>query len=120
MKNIVRCTAIALAAAWSVSNGAAQPSGSDPMAECHKVHSEVGLLVRASASSKGRKVGNLSKGDKVRLDGESLAGTGAVYPMIQKDADGAYWVKIKAPKAGYVLYSSDDDPKYTYLVPCAN
>jgi len=77
------------------------------------------LLIRATASSKGRKAGSLQKGQKVKLDGESLAGTGAVYPMVKKDGDGAYWVKIKAPKEGYVLYSSDDDPEYTYIVPCS-
>lgn len=46
------------------------------MAECHKVFSDVGLLVRASAPSKGKKVGSVKKGDKVQLDGEELAGTG--------------------------------------------
>ncbi len=78
------------------------------------------MLIRATASSKGRKAGSLQKGQKVKLDGESLAGTGAVYPMVKKDGDGAYWVKVKAPKDGYVLYSSDDDPSYAYLVPCSH
>ena len=119
MKNIIRCVAIASVAIWSISTGAAQPTGSDPMTEYHKVYSEVGLLIRATASSKGRKIGSLQKGQKVKLDGESLAGTGAVYPMMKKDAEGAYWVEIKAPKEGYVLYSSDDDPEYTYIVPCS-
>ena len=119
MKNIFRSAAFAAVALWTLSTGAAQPTGSDPMAECHKVFSEVGLQIRATASSEGRKVGSLQKGQKVKLDGESLAGTGAVYPMIKEDDAGGYWVKIKAPKAGYVLYSSDDDPSYTYLVPCS-
>ena len=118
MKNIIRCGVAAFVGLWSISIEAAPPTGSDPMTQCHKVHSDVGLLVRATASSKGKKLGSLSKGDRVQLDGEELAGTGAVYPMIKKDADGAYWVKIKAPKEGYVLYSSDDDPEYTYIVPC--
>jgi hypothetical protein len=118
MKNIIRCVAIASLAAWSINAHAAPPTGSDPLLECHKVFSEVGLVVRASASSEGRKIGSLSKGQKVQLDGEELEGTGAVYPMIKKSADGSYWVKIKSPKEGYVLYSSDDDPDYTYIVPC--
>ena len=94
------------------------PTGSDPLLQCHRVFSEVGLLVRASASSKGRKVGSVKKGDKVQLDGEELSGTGAVYPQMKTDDDGGYWVKIKSPVAGYVLYTSEDDPEYRYIVPC--
>lgn len=90
------------------------------MQQCHKVFSEVGLIVRATASSKGRKLGSLSKGEKVQLDGEKLGETGAVYPMIQDGAEGTYWIKLKKPIAGYVLYSSDDDADYTYIVPCKN
>ena len=118
MRNLIRWVAVASVVTFCLSTEAAQPTGSDPMQECHKVFSEVGLLVRASPSSEGKKLGSLEKGEKVRLDGETLAGTGAVYPMIQKDSDGSFWVKIKAPKAGYVLYSSADDENYTYLVPC--
>jgi hypothetical protein len=118
MQNIIRAVAIACVAVWTLCPAIAQPTGSDPLAECHKVHSEVGLLIRATASSSGKKVGSLSKGEKVQLDGEELAGTGAVYPMMKKDSDGAYWVKIKAPKEGYVLYTSDDDLDYKYIVPC--
>ena len=118
MKNILRCVAIASLAACGISADAAPPTGSDPLLQCHKVFSEVGLVVRASASSDGKKIGSLSKGEKVQLDGEELPGTGAVYPMIKNGADGEYWVKIKSPKAGYVLYSSDDDSDYTYIVPC--
>ena len=119
MKNLIRFIAVASLAVSASTIDAAPPTGSDPLLECHKVHSEVGLLVRSSASSNGKKLGSLSKGDKVQLDGESLPGTGAVYPMIKKDSEGAYWVKIKSPKAGYVLYSSDSDPDYQYVVPCA-
>ena len=109
----------ALVATASVKTTQAEiPSGSDPMQRCHKVFSEVGLIVRASASSDGKRIGSLEKGEKVKLDGEDLPGTGAVYPMIQTGDDGTYWIKLKSPKAGYVLYASDDDPNYNYLVPC--
>lgn len=94
------------------------PTGSDPLAECHKVDSEVGLLIRAGASSDSRKLGSLKKGQKVQLDGEELSGTGAVYPMMKTSSDGGFWVKIKAPQAGYVLYATKDDPDFRYLVPC--
>jgi hypothetical protein len=82
------------------------------------VFSEVGLIVRASASSDGKKVGSLSKGQRVQLDGEELEGTGAVYPQMKKDSEGSYWIKLKSPTAGWVLYTSDDDLDYTYIVPC--
>ena len=120
MQNIIRGVAVACAvAALSVSPAIGQlPTGSDPLAACHKVDSEVGLLIRAGASSESRKLGSLKKGQKVELDGEELAGTGAVYPMMKKSADGGYWLKIKAPKAGYVLYAVQDDPNFRYLVPC--
>jgi hypothetical protein len=94
------------------------PTGSDPLPQCHRVNSEVGLIVRASGSSKGRKIRSLENGTKVQLAGEALAGTGAVYPQIQKEKDGSYWIKIKTPTAGYVLYTSDQDPSYKYIVPC--
>ncbi len=45
-------------------------------------------------------------------------GTGAVYPEIQDGADGEYWIKLKRPIAGLVLYTTDSDPDYTYIVPC--
>ena len=118
MTNITRCILTLLAAAIAASIEAAPPTGSDPLDECHKVHSEVGLIVRASASSNGKKVGRLEKGAKVQLDGEELSGTGAVYPQMKKDSEGGYWVKIKAPQAGYVLYTTADDTDYTYIVPC--
>ena len=118
MKNTLRCAVIVFVAFWGTNTDAAPPTGSDPMTQCHKVFSEVGLLVRASASSSAKKIGSLTKGQKVQLDGESLPETGAVYPMIKKDSEGSYWIKLKAPKAGYVLYSSDSDPNYTYIVPC--
>lgn len=88
------------------------------MQECHKVFSEVGLIIRAEASSESRKVGRLAKGAKVKLAGEVLKDTGAVYPEIQVDDAGAYWIRIKAPQRGYVLYGSKDDPEYSYIVPC--
>lgn len=94
------------------------PTGSDPLPQCHKVNSEVGLIVRATGSSKGRKIRTLENGTKVQLSGESLPGTGAVYPEIQKEKDGSYWIKIKTPTTGYVLYTSDQDPSYKYIVPC--
>ena len=118
MRNLICGVAAACVLTLGLRADAAQPTGSDPMEECHKVFAEVGLLVRASPSSGGKKVGSLAKGEKVRVDGETLEGTGAVYPMIKKDSEGAFWVKIKAPKAGYVLYSSADDADYTYIVPC--
>jgi hypothetical protein len=118
MTNIIRCTVVALTVALSSSIQAAPPTGSDPLTECHRVFSEVGLIVRASASSKGKKIGRLEKGAKVMLDGEELSGTGAVYPMMKKDSEGGYWIKIKSPQEGYVLYTSEDDTDYTYIVPC--
>lgn len=119
MTNIIRCVLATCAAALSSSSiEAAPPSGSDPLAECQKVHSDVGLIVRASASSNGKKIGRLEKGVKVQLDGEELSGTGAVYPMMKKDSEGGYWIKIKAPQEGYVLYTTADDTDYTYVVPC--
>ncbi len=119
MKNVLRAVVAAIVGLWSIGTASAEaPTGSDPLLECHRVNSEVGLLIRASASSSGRKVGSVKKGDKVKLDGEELAGTGAVYPQMKKDKDGGYWVKIKAPAEGYVLYTSDDDTDYRYIVPC--
>ena len=119
MQKFVRRAVIAVVAVWSVGTAAAEaPTGSDPLLQCHKVNSEVGLLIRASASSNGRKVGSVKKGDRVQLDGEELSGTGAVYPQMKKDKDGGYWVKIKSPAAGYVLYTSEDDTEYRYIVPC--
>ena len=112
--------ALALTSFGFLHNAAAElPTGSDPMAKCHKLHSDgVGLVVRASASSKGRKIGSLEAGEKVQLDGEELPGTGAVYPMIKTDSDGGYWIKIKKPTDGYVLLASEDDPDFRYLIPC--
>ena len=118
MTNLLRLILVALTAALGSSIEAAPPTGSDPLLECHRVFSEVGLIVRASASSKGKKIGRLEKGAKVMLDGEELSGTGAVYPMIKKDSEGGYWIKIKSPEEGYVLYTSEDDTDYTYIVPC--
>ena len=119
MHNVIRAGLIAIVGVWSIATAAAEaPTGSDPLTQCHRVNSEVGLLIRASASSNGRKVGSVKKGDKVQLDGEELAGTGAVYPQMKKDKDGGYWVKIKAPASGYVLYTSEDDTDYRYIVPC--
>ena len=95
------------------------PTGSDPLLQCHKVQpGSVGLIVRAAAAANGRRVGSLAAGSVVQLDGEKLEGTGAVYPQIQRDKDGAYWIKIKTPTAGFVLFTSEDDPNYRYLVPC--
>ena len=118
MTNLIRCTFLALTVALTSSVHGAPPTGSDPLLECHKVYSEVGLIIRASASSNGKKIGRLEKGAKVQLDGEELSGTGAVYPQMKKDSEGGYWVKIKAPQAGYVLYTTADDTDYTYIVPC--
>lgn len=119
MQNIIRAGMIAIVSVWSIGTAAAEaPTGSDPLAECHRVFSEVGLIVRATASSNGKKVGRLEKGEKVQLDGEELSGAGAVYPMMKKDSTGGYWIKIKAPKEGYVLYTSADDTEYRYIVPC--
>ena len=120
MTKLTQTCAIALLALWSVAETDAQPTGSDPLLQCHRVHSEVGLIVRASASSEGRKVGSLEKGARVQLDGEELEETGAVYPIMKKTNDGSYWVKIKSPVAGYVLYTSDDDLEYSYIKPCKN
>ncbi|HEX8373081.1 MAG TPA: SH3 domain-containing protein [Chthoniobacterales bacterium] len=95
------------------------PTGSDPLLQCHKLHSDgVGLVVRAGASSKSRKLGTLEAGQKVKLDGEVLPDTGAVYPIIKTDSDGGYWIKIKGPKVGYVLFASKDDEEFRYLIPC--
>ncbi len=111
--------ALALTTLSALHNASAElPTGSDPLAECHKVESEVGLLIRAGASSDSRKLGSLKRGQEVQLDGEELTDAGAVYPMIKTSSDGGYWVKIKAPKAGYVLYATKDDPDFRYLVPC--
>lgn len=120
MQYIIRGIVVAFAATtWSINPAAAGlPTGSDPLTECHKVASEVGLLIRTGASSESKKIGSLQKGQKVNLDGEELAGTGAVYPMMKTSSDGGFWVKIKTPKAGYVLYATKDDPEYRYLVPC--
>ena len=119
MTKLVCSLAIACLTSFSVATTRAEvPTGSDPLLKCHRVFSEVGLLVRASASSKGRKLGSLKKGEKVQLDGEELSGTGAVYPQIKTDDEGGYWVKIKSPTAGYVLYTSEDDSEYRYIVPC--
>ena len=119
MRKIICSLAVACLTSFGAGHAAAElPTGSDPLLQCHRVFSEVGLIVRASASSEGRKVGSLKKGEKVQLDGEELAGTGAVYPQIKTDEEGGYWVKIKSPKAGYVLYTSEDDSAYRYIVPC--
>ena len=85
MQKLLCTIATALAALLPAS--AELPTGSDPLLQCHKLHSEgVGLVVRASASSKGRKLGTLEAGQKVKLDGEELPGTGAVYPIIKTDS----------------------------------
>lgn len=119
MKSLFRAFAFGVVAAWSIETVVAElPTGSDPMAECHKVFSEVGLVIRTGPSSDAKKIGSLQKGARVKLDGEILKGTGAVYPMIQDGPDGSLWIKLKAPKAGYVLLASEDDPDYRYLVPC--
>jgi hypothetical protein len=97
---------------------AALPSADDVVPECHKVFSEVGLIVRASGSSKGRRIGSLERGAKVRLAGQKGEGSGTVHPQITKQADGSYWVKIKSPIPGWVLFAGQDDPSYRYLVPC--
>jgi hypothetical protein len=93
------------------------PSPDDVVPQCHKVFSEVGLIVHASASSKSRRIGSLEKGAKVRLAGERQEG-GTVRPELTKQSDGSYWVKIKSPIAGWVLFAVQNDPNYRYLVPC--
>jgi len=123
MRKIIRQGLVAgmagIVGVCAINSAAAQvPTGSDPLPQCHRVHSEVGVVVRASGSSKGRKIRSLENGTTVQLAGEALAGTGAVYPQIQKEKDGSYWIKIKTPTAGYVLYTSDQDPSYKYIVPC--
>ncbi|HEX8313067.1 MAG TPA: SH3 domain-containing protein [Chthoniobacteraceae bacterium] len=117
MRKTVCALAITFTALYQAT--AELPTGSDPLLQCHKLHSDgVGLVIRATASAKGRKLGTLEAGKKVKLDGEELPGTGAVYPMIKTDAEGGYWIKIKSPIAGYVLYASQDDEDFRYLIPC--
>src|SRR5204862_5472619 len=103
MRKIIRQGLVAgMAGMCAINSAAAQvPTGSDPLPQCHRVHGEVGVVVRASGSSKGRKIRSLENGKTVQLAGEALAGTGAVYPQIQKEKGGSYWIKIKAPTAGY-------------------
>jgi hypothetical protein len=97
---------------------AAMPSADDAIPECHKVFAEVGLIVRASGSAKGRRIGSLERGAKVRLAGENEQGSGTVHPVLAKESDGSYWVKIKSPMPGWVLFAVPNDPAYRYLVPC--
>lgn len=119
MRKLVRRIVIGGLGVCMIGTAAAEaPTGSDPLLECHRVFSEVGLIVRTAASSQGRKIGSLKKGEKVMLEGEELSGTGAVYPQMKKDKEGGYWIKIKVPYEGYVLYTSDDDTEYRYIVPC--
>jgi hypothetical protein len=109
--------AVALAITLPLSRTwAALPSSDDVVSECHKVFAEVGLIVRASPL-KGRRIGSLEKGAKVRLAGQRQEG-GTVRLELNKQSDGSYWVKIKSPMAGWVLLAGQDDPNYRYLVPC--
>lgn len=85
LKKIIRCSLVAIAGALTTRIEAAPPTRSDPLLECHRVYSEVGLIVRTAASSQGRKIGSLKKGEKVLLQGEELSGTGAVYRQMEKD-----------------------------------
>ena len=97
---------------------AEMPTGSDPLTTCQKLHSDgVGLVVRSSPSSKGKRVGSLEAGEKVQLDGEKH-GSDTVYPQMQDDSDGAIWIKLKSPSKGWVLYASPDDEDFRYLIPC--
>lgn len=119
MQKVIAALAVVAISLFPLQQTAAEmPTGSDPMLSCQKLHSDgVGLIVRASASSKGKRVGKLEAGEKVQLDGEKH-GSDTVYPQMQDDSEGSIWIKLRKPTAGWVLYASPDDEDFRYLIPC--
>lgn len=97
--------------------GASTLSAQDQLNQCHTVNSQVGLIVRDEPSSDGAKLGTLKYGQKVKLAGEQVEGEPLVNARISKNGN-ENWLKIKQPFKGWVLYFVDDDPNYSYLVPC--
>ena len=85
------------------------------LSACQKVNSQVGLIVRSEPN--GDKIDSLKFGQKVKPAGEFVEGEPLVNAKVKREGN-TLWVKIKAPVKGWVLFASDDDPEYTYLVPC--
>ncbi|MFN2475700.1 MAG: SH3 domain-containing protein [Chthoniobacterales bacterium] len=119
MRKLLLSLAVLIISLGGIREAAAQlPTGDEVMTRCQKLHSDgVGLIVRAKGSSKGKKIGSLQAGEKVQLGGEDN-GPDLVRPAIQVEADGSYWIQIKKPLAGWVLFASKADPKFHYLIPC--
>ena len=115
MRRLARYSIVALVTAFAA---AATAQAADlQLPQCHKVNSQVGLIVREAPSSDASKVGTLKYGEKVLLSGKPVEGDPLIHSKTTKVGN-ATWIKIKKPVHGFVLYSVDDDPAYRYLVPC--
>lgn len=82
----------------------------------HTVNAEVGLVVRAHPNSNSDRVGSVKYGQVVRVVGDKVEGAkGIIASLIEdKQTPGTWWVKIKDPYVGFVLYKADG---YQYLTP---
>lgn len=76
---------------------------------CQKVNYPVGLIVRSAPSSSSRRIGSLIYGQKVKLDGIVKKNSRFVTPTTVEDADGNTWIKIKAPRRGFILFTTGTD-----------
>lgn len=79
------------------------------LSQCQKVNYPVGLIVRSAPSSSSRRVGSIIYGQRVKLDGIVNKNSRKVIPTTVQDKDGNTWVKILAPRRGFILFTTGTD-----------
>ncbi|MGB3208855.1 MAG: hypothetical protein WBB28_28015 [Crinalium sp.] len=83
-----------------------------PISACQKVNYPVGLTIRSAPTSSSRRISAVAYGQNVRLAG-TLKKAGrrsfTVIPTTAKDENGTTWVKIQAPRSGFVLFATGAD-----------